>query len=169
MWTWYYIHSIFWYNIWHRVTSIWNESWLILLDYGDFIIPYVVDTIPNSPPIHQLLTQVKKYVWIISINVEETIKTQGTLDELHHYQTQCGKCKINISICRIRIYQSTYIEEIRPRFNQVIPVVSNIAVCLPEKHLTPKKIGEDLKGPQRQFWKEDLFVQYNKNKNSNLI
>ena len=140
-----------------------------LLDYGDFTIPYIIDTIPNSPAVHQLMTQVKKYVWIIYINGEETITTQGKLDEIHHYQTQCGKCKVNISLCISNIYQRTDIEEIRPRLNQVIPLFSHIEDCLPEKHLTPKNIGEDVKGPQRQFWKEDLFVQYNKNKNSNLI
>ena len=58
-----------------------------LLDYGDFTIPYIIDTIPNSPAVHQLMTQVKKYVWIIYINGEETITTQGKLDEIHHYQT----------------------------------------------------------------------------------
>ena len=140
-----------------------------LLDDGYFTIPYVIDTIPNSPALHQLLTQVKKYVWIISINGEETITTQGTLDELHHYHTQCGKCKVNISLCRSRIYQRTDIEEIRPIFDQVIPVVSHLEVCLSEKHLTPKNIGEDIKGPQRQFWKEALCVQYEKNKYSNLL
>ena len=140
-----------------------------LLDYGYFTILYVIDTIPNSPSLRQLLTQVKKYVWIVSINGEETITTQGTLDELHHYHTQCGKCKVNISLCRSRIYQRTDVEEIGPIFDQVIPVVSHLEVRLSEKHLTPKNIGEDIKGPQRQFWKEALCVQYEKNKYSNLL
>ena len=39
----------------------------------------------------------------------------------------------------------------------------------PKRSLTPKNIGEGLKGPQRQFWKEYLFVQYEKNKNFSLI
>ena len=47
-------------------------------------------------------------------------------------------------------------------------MVSHLEVCLPEKSLTPKKIGETLKGPQRQFWKEYLFVQYENNKKFSL-
>ena len=39
---------------------------------------------------------------------------------------------------------------------------------MPEKPSTPKNIGEGLKGPQRQFWKEYLFVQYDK-KNVSLL
>ena len=42
-----------------------------------------------------------------------------------------------------------------PRFQQV---------CLPEKPATPNNIGEGLKGTQRQFRKEALFVQYDKKK-----
>ena len=42
-------------------------------------------------------------------------------------------------------------------------MVSNIEVCLPEKISTPNNIGEGLKGPYRQFWKEALFLKYNKN------
>ena len=45
----------------------------------------------------------------------------------------------------------------------------HLEVFLPEKPVAPKNIGEDLKGPQRKFWKEDLFVQYHKNQNSSLI
>ena len=33
-----------------------------------FTIPYVIDTIPNSPGGHQLPTKVNKNVWIVSIN-----------------------------------------------------------------------------------------------------
>ena len=50
-------------------------------------------------------------------------------------------------------------------FDQLIPVVSHLEVCLPEKPLTPENIGESFKGHHRKFWKEDLFVQYDK-KNS---
>ena len=38
-------------------------------------------------------------------------------------------------------------------------MVSYIEVHTPEKPLDPKNMGEALKGPQVQFWKEDLFVQ----------
>ena len=137
-----------------------KKSGFNLLDDGDFIIPYVIDTIPNSPAVHQLLTQVKKYVWIVATNGEETITTQFTLDELHHYQTQCGESKFHISLRRSKICQRTDIEEIRSIFDQVRPVFSHLEVCLPEKPLTPKNIVEDLKGPQKQSCKEALFVQY---------
>ena len=40
-----------------------------LLDDEDFIIPYVIYTIPNPPSGHQLPTQSKNNVWVISINV----------------------------------------------------------------------------------------------------
>ena len=48
-------------------------------------------------------------------------------------------------------------------------MVSHIEVRLPNKPPTPKNIGEALGGPQRQFWKEALFVQYDKNKNVSLL
>ena len=43
-------------------------------------------------------------------------------------------------------YQRTYIEYIWYKFDQVIPVVSHIEVSLPEKPITPNKIGEAIKG-----------------------
>ena len=48
-------------------------------------------------------------------------------------------------------------------------MVSHLEVCLPNKTLTPKNIGDALGGPQRKLWKEALFVQYEKNKNVSLI
>ena len=54
-------------------------------------------------------------------------------------------------------------------FDQVIPVVLHIEVHPPEKHITPKNIGESLNGPQKKFWIEDLFVKHDKKKNINLI
>ena len=41
-----------------------------LLDYEDFTIPYITDTIPNSPACHQLPSQAKWNLWIIDINGE---------------------------------------------------------------------------------------------------
>ena len=61
------------------------------------------------------------------------------------------------------------LEEIHSVFNQVRHVVSHIEVCLPEKPLNPKIIGEFLTGPQRKFWKEALFVKCDKSKNSSLL
>ena len=51
-----------------------------ILDEKDFTIPYVIDTIPNSPASHQLLTQVKKNVWMIATNREELVTAQGAID-----------------------------------------------------------------------------------------
>ena len=57
------------------------------MDYEYFTIPYVTDTIPNSPDGHQLPTQSKKKLWITAINGEEPITAQCALDELNHHQT----------------------------------------------------------------------------------
>ena len=50
------------------------------LDEEDFIIPYITDTIPNSPAGHQLPSQAKRNVWIVAINGEEPIKDQDVTD-----------------------------------------------------------------------------------------
>ena len=131
-----------------------------LIDDEYFTIPYVTDTIPNSPAGHKLPTQAKKNVWIVSINVEEPITSQCALDELKRHQTPCVKSKVKIIICRSKSYQRTYLEDICSVFDQVRPVVSYIEVRLPEIPPTPKNIGGGLKGSQRKFWKEALFVQY---------
>ena len=41
-----------------------------LLNDEYFTIPYITDTIPNSPGYHQLTTRSKRNMWIIAINVE---------------------------------------------------------------------------------------------------
>ena len=140
-----------------------------LLDDEDFTTPYITNTIPNWPADNKLTTQDKRNVWIISINGEEPITDQGALDELNNHKNPCGKSKVNISLCRRNSYQITDIEDIHSIFYQFRPVVSHSGVCLPKKYPTPKKICEVLKGPQRQFWKEALFVQYDKNKNVRLL
>ena len=108
-------------------------------------------------------------MWIVAINGEEPITYQVVLDELNCHQTLRGKSNFKISLCRRKSYQGTDLEEIRFRFDQVRPVVSNLEVRLPKKPPTPKNIDDALGGPQRQFWKEALFVQYEKNKNVSLI
>ena len=60
-------------------------------------------------------------------------------------------------------------EEIRYWFDQTRLVVSHLEVRLLQKPLVPKNIWYALKGPQRQLRKEDLFVQYDKKNNINLI
>ena len=63
-----------------------NKVGFNLLDDEDIIIPYITDTIPNSPVGHQLPSQAKLDVWIITINGKETISDQGSLDELNHHK-----------------------------------------------------------------------------------
>ena len=48
-------------------------------------------------------------------------------------------------------------------------MVSHLEVCLPKKPPTANNIGDALGGPQKQFWKEAFFVQYDKNKNVSLL
>ena len=48
-----------------------------LLYDEDFTIPYITDTIPNSPFSHQLPTQGLNFLWIVAINGEEPITDQG--------------------------------------------------------------------------------------------
>ena len=129
-----------------------------LLDDKDFTITYITDAIPNLPAGHQLPSQAKRNMWFLAINGEETITAQGVLDELNCHQTTQGKSNIKISLCRRKIYQRTYIEEICSRFDQFRPVVSHIEVFLPKISATPKNISEALGGLQRQFWKEALLV-----------
>ena len=106
---------------------------------------------------------------IIDINGDEPITAQGALDEHDHRQTPRGKSKVKISLCRRKIYQRTYIEEICSRFDQVRPVVSHIGVRHPKKPPKPNNIGGGSKRPQRPFWNGDLFVSYYKNKNISFL
>ena len=131
-----------------------------LLDYEDFIIHYVNDTIPNLPAGYLPSTQDKRNVCIIAIIGENPTTVQSVLDELNCFQTPHGKSKVKISLCRRKSYQRTDIEDIHFIFDQVRPVVSHIEVRLLEKPLTSKKIDESLKGSQRQLCKEALFMQY---------
>ena len=108
-------------------------------------------------------------MWIIAINGEEPITYQGMLDEPNIHQNTRGKSKVKISLCRKKIYHRTDLEEICSRFDQVRPVVSHIEVHLPEKPLTPNNIGEALKDTQRQFYKQYLFVKYDREKNGSLL
>ena len=48
-------------------------------------------------------------------------------------------------------------------------MVSHLEFRLPNKPPTPNNICAALGGPQRQLWKEPLFVKYDKNKKSSLI
>ena len=63
-----------------------NKVGFNLLENEDVTIPYITDTIPNSPECHQLPIQAKQNVWIIAINGEEPITDKGELDELNHHQ-----------------------------------------------------------------------------------
>ena len=48
-------------------------------------------------------------------------------------------------------------------------MVSHIEVSLPEKPITPNKIGEAIKGTHKQIRKEVLFVKYDKCKFSTFF
>ena len=100
-----------------------NKIGFHLLDYEYFTIPYVTDKIPNLTDDHQLTTQAKKNLCIIYINGDRPITDQGALDEINIHQTQRGKYKVNISLCRRKSYQRTDSEDICYRFDKVRPVV----------------------------------------------
>ena len=55
---------------------------LNLLDNNEFTIPYILDIVPNSPYVHQLSTQSKKYLFIVSIHGGEQLTEKQLLDEL---------------------------------------------------------------------------------------
>ena len=101
--------------------------------------------------------------------MEEPIKYQGALDEINPHQIPYGKPKVKISLCRSKSYQRKNIEKIRSIFDQGRPVVSHIEVCIPNEPPAPNNIGGGLKDPQRQLWKEYLFVQNDKNKKFSLL
>ena len=82
----------------HKLPPSGKKIGFKLQEDEDFTIPYVTDTIPNSPTVHQLPIQAKKIVLIIEINGEETITSQGALDEINYYQTPCGKFKVSIRL-----------------------------------------------------------------------
>ena len=84
-------------------------------------------------------------MWIIAINGEETITSQGAPGEINHHQTPRGKYKVKICIFRRKSYQRTDLEDIRSRFDQVRPIVSHLEVRIPNKPPKPKNIGEGLK------------------------
>ena len=86
-----------------------NKISLNLLYDEYFTIPFVNDTISNSPSGHQLPTQSKLNVWIVAFNGEDPITAQGALDELNCYKTPRGKFKVKISMCTNNSYQRTYL------------------------------------------------------------
>ena len=121
------------------------------------------------PAIHQLSTQAKHNVWIIAINEEDPITSQGALDKLNIHQTPRGKYKVNISLCRRKGYKRTDFEDVHSIFDPFRPVVSNIEVCIPKKPPNPNNINEGLKVPLIKLFKEYLFVQYENNKHVSLL
>ena len=146
-----------------------NKFGFNLLDYEYFKIPYITDTIPNPPDGNKLSTQAKHNVLSITINWEESIIAKGALDELNSHKNTRGKSKVKISLCIWKSYQRTDLEEICSIFDQLRSVVSHLEVRLQNKPTTQNNIGEGLKYSQRKFWKEGLFVQYDKEKNVSLL
>ena len=121
------------------VSPVGNKIGFNLFYNEGFTIPYFIDKISNSPDIFQITKQAKKNLCIIDISGEELIMVQGARDEVHRHQTQRVKSKVNISIFRSNRYQRKYFEEIQYRFDRVIPVVSHLDVCLPDKPLNRKE------------------------------
>ena len=74
------------------------------LDDEDSTIPYITDTIQNSSAVHQLPSKANINVWIIAINGEKSITSQGIPDELNCHQTPRVKSNIKINLCRRKIY-----------------------------------------------------------------
>ena len=81
-----------------------------LLNDEYFTIPYITDATPNPPAGHQLPSQSKINVWIIAINGEEPITSQGVHDEPNCHKNPRVKSKINISLCIRKSYHRTDIE-----------------------------------------------------------
>ena len=79
------------------------------------------------------------------------------------------KSNVNISLWKRKYFQCTDSEEIGYRFNHIILGVSDFEVCIWHKPIVPNNIWASLKVTQHHLWKEDLFVQYVKNKNINLL
>ena len=79
--------------------------------YGDyFTIPYVSNANPNSLAFN-LQHRLRKMCGYSFIG-EETITSQGKLDEINTHKTSRGKSKVNIILCIIKIYHSKYLEYI---------------------------------------------------------
>ena len=116
-----------------------------LLDDEDFTIFYITDTILSSLSSSQPPSQSKINMWIIAINVEDSITAQGALDEINHHQTLRVKYKVGICLCRRKIYHRKYLEEISSRFDKVRPVVSHIEVSLPKKTSHTKEYWQRFK------------------------
>ena len=87
-----------------KLPSAGKKVGFILLDDEYFTIPYITDTIPNSPAGNQIPSQAKRNVWIITTNGEYPITYQCVLDEININQTPRGKSNIKISLCRRKIY-----------------------------------------------------------------
>ena len=68
----------------------------------------------------------------------------------------------------MKSYQKIDHEGICSIFDPVRPVVSHLEFRLPNKPPTSKNIGKGLKISYIQFWKESLFVQYEKKINVSL-
>ena len=75
-----------------------NKVGFNLLDDDEFTITYITDKVPSLPAIHQLPTQAKRNVWIITINREDPTTSQGVLDELDLHQNPREKYKVKISL-----------------------------------------------------------------------
>ena len=86
------------------------ERKLVLIYWIMRILKSLISLI--QPQIQQLVVNFQhrlKNVWIIAINVEETITAQGALGEINFHQTPRVKYKVKISLRRRESYHRTYI------------------------------------------------------------
>ena len=60
------------------------------MDDDDFNIPYILETTPNSLEGHQLISQAKNNVWIVEIDGQETINSEGAPEEIQKHQYNKG-------------------------------------------------------------------------------
>ena len=140
-----------------------------MADDDNINITYIVATVPNYPSDHQIPSHKNKSVWILGIYGQELITAKGALGDIKLHQPNKGKSKVNISIFKIECFQRIKLEYLRPSFDQTRPVVSYLEFCIAQKRIVPKNIGDDIKVTQYQLWEVDLFVQYDNNKNINII
>ena len=128
------------------------------MDVDDFTIPYIIDTIPNSPEGYQLSTQAKKKnVLLITMKKTHHLQSLPWLDVTLSDSTWKVQSKYNL-VQEEKI--PTYIFRRNfSRFDQIIILVSHLEAFLPYNTKVPNNIEESLKGLQYQLWKAVSFVQ----------
>ena len=78
-----------------------NKIGLNLINDDGSNIECIVDTVPNSPSVHQLPYQSTNNFLIVEIYGEEPITAKGYLEEIKLHLSNEVKSKFNISLCKI--------------------------------------------------------------------